>query len=147
MDRGDVMLGHDFQEMPGRSTEIGDNPHETIMLLRCKWCNKTPKKAREDGCPIHELEEIGTIVLSQFNPAGVEYFKGRTCVTCDKPIMDHWLMRGSQDYWCTERDMQVCEGINDCVYEVEGIAVPQERTEPEAPRDVTVRYTDGCQPQ
>lgn len=121
------MLGHDFQEMPGRSTEIGDNPHETIMLLRCKWCNKTPKKAREDGCPIHELEEVGSIVLRKFNPAGVDYFMGRKCVTCGNEIMDHTLRRGSDEYWCGAD--QTSEGINDCVYEVEGIVVPQERKE------------------
>lgn len=136
------MLNHEFKEMPGRSTEIGDNPHETVMLLRCKWCHKTPTKAREDGCPVRELEERGYIVLSQFNPAGVGYFNGRTCVTCDGPIMDHHLMKGSQDYWCVGAMMgHICEGISDCVYDVEGVTVPQEKTEPTAPKDINVKYT------
>lgn len=122
------MLWHDFQEMPSRSTEIGDNPYETIMLLRCKWCNKTPKKAREDGCPIHELEETGSIFLYAFNPAGVDYFKGRTCVTCGNEIMDHMLYRGSDAYWCSAD--RTSEGINDCVYDVSDVRAPAEQTGP-----------------
>lgn len=121
------MLTHDYQNMPGRSTEVGDNFNEETMILRCKWCMKTPTKAREDGCPIHELEEVGKIVLSLFNPGGVAYFHGRVCVTCDGPIMGHFLRRGSPDYWCTENGTQFSEGINNCVHEVEGIVVPQER--------------------
>lgn len=122
------MLGHDFQDMPGRSTEIGDNPHETVMLLRCRWCNKTPTKAREDGCPIHELEQEGYILLSLFNPQGVPYFHGRVCVTCEYPIMGHYLRKGSPHYWCCLSKDQFSEGISDCVYDVEGVVVPQEPT-------------------
>lgn len=118
------MLGHDFIDMPGRSTEVGDNPHETVLLLRCVWCMKTPTKAREDGCPIHELEEKGLILLSEFNPGGVAYFHARLCVTCNGPIMGHYLRRGSPHYWCNPD--QYSEGINNCVHEVDGIVVPQE---------------------
>ena len=132
------MLAHEFQGVPGRSTEIGDNPHETIMLLRCKWCMKTPSKAREDGCPIHELEETGYILLSLFNPEGVTYFHGRVCVTCEGPIMGHYLRRGSSHYWCHNvghpLDLQFSEGINDCVFDVEGVVVPQEPSEPCRPQ-------------
>lgn len=83
-------------------------------------------KAREDGCPIHELEERKLILLSLFNPDGVAYFHGRTCVTCAGPIMGHWLRKGSPHYWCHESDGMFSEGISDCVYDVEGVTVPQE---------------------
>ena len=120
------MLAHDFTNMPGKSTEIGDNPHETVMIMRCKWCMKTPAKARQDGCPIHELEEMGIILLSVFNPDGVIYFHGRKCVTCDGPIMGHYLRLGSAHYWCNATSGQFSEGINDCVFDVEGVVVPEE---------------------
>lgn len=122
------MLSHEFQDMPGRSTEIGDNPHETVMLLRCKWCNKTPSKAREDGCPIHELETGGRILLSVFNPGGVAYFHNRVCVTCEGPIMGHYLRKGSPHYWCHESDGRISEGINDCKHDVSDVRVPVEET-------------------
>lgn len=122
------MLAHDFIDMPGKNTEIGFKPEETVMMLRCKWCMKTPTKAREDGCPIHELEEVGVIILSQFNPEGVAYFHGRVCVTCDGPIMGHFLRRASPHYWCTKDKPTVCEGINNCVFDVEGVEVPEEPT-------------------
>lgn len=121
------MLSHDFLEMPSRSTEIGFNPHETVLLLRCRWCMKTPKKAREDGCAIRVLAETGLIRLDEWNPDGVAYFKERTCVTCLQPIMEHWLRCNSADYWCTMAGDQRSEGINDCVYDVEGVTVPVER--------------------
>jgi hypothetical protein len=124
------MLGHDFQDMPGRSTETGDNPHETVMLLRCKWCNKTPVKAREDGCPIRELDETGSIVLSMFNPSGVGYFNGRTCVTCRQEIMGHKLYKGTPYYWC--EDGRQSEGINDCIYDVSDVQAPTEQTGPKS---------------
>lgn len=123
------MLGHDYKEMPGRSTEIGANPHETVMILKCSWCLKTPSKARQDGCPIHELEEKGIIVLSEFNPGGVAYFHRRVCVTCNDPIMGHFLRKGSPHYWCDEKSAQVSEGIDNCIYDVEGVVLPQERLE------------------
>lgn len=121
------MQAHDYKDMPGRSTEIGDNPNETVMMLRCTWCLKTPTKAREDGCPVHELEEAGKILLSYYNPDGVAYFHGRVCITCEEPIMGHWLRKGSSSYWCKEVDGGVCEGVSDCVYDVEGIVVPEEK--------------------
>lgn len=120
------MLGHDFQDMPGKGTEVGDNFNETVMLLRCKWCMKTPMKAREDGCPIHELEETGYILLSVFNPEGVFHFHGRKCLTCGSPIMGHILRKGSPHYWCNEAVAQVCEGIDNCTFDVEGVVVPAE---------------------
>lgn len=122
------MLGHDFIDMPSKSTEIGDNPRETIMLLRCKWCMKTPTKAREDGCPIHELEDNGKILLSVFNPEGVPYFHGRMCVTCDGPIMDHMLYKDSPHYWCCDGSDRISDGIAGCVWDVEGVKVPEEPT-------------------
>lgn len=120
------MLGHDFHDMPGRLTDVGDNPHETVMLLRCRFCMKTPMKARTDGCPINELETNGTILLSDFNPAGVSYFNDRACVTCGEPIMGHRLMRGSDAYWCPMNVGLKSGGIEGCVTEVEGVTVPQE---------------------
>lgn len=121
------MLQHDYKEMPGRSTAVGNNPHETVMILKCSWCLKTPSKARQDGCPIHELEEKGVIVLSEFNPGGVAYFHGRICLTCNGPIMGHFLRKGSPYYWCDEKSAQFSEGIDNCVYDVEGVTVPQEK--------------------
>lgn len=112
------MLSHDFVDMPGKVEG------ETAMMLRCRWCLKTPAKAREDGCAIHELEEVGKIVLSLYNPEGVEYFKDRTCVTCDQPIMGHSLHRGSDAYWCGPEVES--EGINGCVYELNGVVAPIE---------------------
>lgn len=123
---GTAMLGHDFTDMPGKSTEIGDNPHETVMVMRCKWCMRTPANAREDGCPIHELEEVGIILLSMYNPDGVARFEGRACVTCERPIMGHFLRRGRPEYWCYENQLQFSDGITGCVWDVEGVKVPDE---------------------
>lgn len=124
------MLAHDFTDMPG---QLGD------QVLRCKWCMKTPTKAREDGCAIHELEEKGSILLAQFNPGGVEYFKGRDCVTCHAPIMVHYLRKGSSDYWCFETLDQISEGINDCKHDVSMVQAPVEQTEPRRPFSVQLR--------
>lgn len=129
------MLSHDFTDMPGKGTEIGDNFNETVMMLRCKWCLKRPTKAREDGCPIRELEENGKIILSLFNPEGVAYFHGRVCVTCEGPIMGHFLRRNSPHYWCHETEAKFSEGINNCVFDVEGVTVPEEPQEPKNDRD------------
>lgn len=82
-------------------------------------------KAREDGCPIHELEELGTIPLYDFNPDGVSYFVGRKCVTCGAPIMSHNLRKGSSTYWC--EDGRESEGIEGCVVELNGVEAPRER--------------------
>lgn len=122
------MLAHDFKDMPCKASS--EYPTATVMLLRCTWCMKTPAKAREDGCPIHELEEAGTIVLSEYNPEGVEYFKGRTCVTCELPIMGHWLRRGSTQYFCYANQNQISDGVNGCVYDVSDVRTPVEQTEP-----------------
>jgi hypothetical protein len=112
------MLAHDFVDMPGRSTEIGDNPHETVMLLRCRWCLKTPMKARADGCPMHELQENGSIVLSEYNPEGVERFGNRLCVTCERPIMSHSLRKGSDYYWCHANQNQWSDGMSETIWDV-----------------------------
>ena len=120
------MLGHDFQDMPGRSMAEGDNPRENVMLLRCRFCARTPSRAREDGCPINELETNGSIVLSDFNPAGVEHFGVRACVTCGEPIMAHRLVRGSDAYWCPMNAGLRSEGVEGCVTETEGVRVPAE---------------------
>lgn len=118
------MLGHNFENMPGRLEET---------ILRCTWCKKPPTKAREDGCPIHELEENGKILLSVFNPEGIPHFHGRFCLTCNGPIMGHYLRRNSPHYWCSEDKLKYSEGINDCVWEVDGVAAPREATEPRQP--------------
>jgi hypothetical protein len=112
------MLGHDFQDMPGRSMEIGDNPHETTMLLRCVWCMKTPAKARKDGCAVHELQEAGAVRLSAWNPEGVERFEGRCCMTCERPIMEHWLRNGSTLYWCYENQNKFSDGMTETYWDV-----------------------------
>lgn len=122
------MLPHDFIEMPSKATAIGDNPFETTMLLRCKACLKTPAKAREDGCPVRELTDVGQICLSEWNPAGIGYFNGRTCVTCERPIMEHWLRKGSQEYWCHENQNQFSYGVNGCVNDVSALSSPVEQT-------------------
>jgi len=96
------------------------------MSLRCRWCMKTPSKAREAGCPTHELEEVGSILLSEYNPAGVEYFNGRACVTCAETIMAHRLLRGSDAYWCPMNVGLRSEGVEGCVTDVDGVKVPQE---------------------
>lgn len=120
------MLGHSFTEMP--SSLVGTNSFEPLGILRCTWCLKTPSKAREDGCPAHELEAIGQIVLSEWNPSGVEYFAGRTCVTCERPIMEHWLRKGLREYWCYANQNQFSYGINGCVHEVSMVSTPIEET-------------------
>lgn len=120
------MLAHDFQDMPSKN--VGETPLLTTMTLRCKWCMKTPSKARDTGCPVHELEENGLISLSDYNPDGVEYFKGRTCVTCERPIMDHQLRRGSTEYWCYANQNQFSYGVNNCTTDVANIDVPVEPT-------------------
>ena len=113
------MLGHEYTDMPGRSTEIGDNPHETVMLLRCKWCMLTPSKAREDGCPKRELETVGKIRLSAFNPDGLTRFANRLCVTCHSDIMLHWLRdNGTMNYFCTEDGSQTSDGIIDPIWDI-----------------------------
>lgn len=112
------MNGHDFIEAPGKRVEIGFNPHETVMMLRCRWCNNTPSKARTDGCPMHEIAAVGHIVLSEYNPDGLERFANRDCVTCDKPIMDHWLRRDSREYWCPGQGEQSSEGIANTIWDV-----------------------------
>lgn len=107
------MLSHDFIDMPTKATD------GTGMMLRCKWCMKTPSKSREDGCTVRELDETGQIILSLWNPEGVEYFKGRTCVTCDRPIMEHSLRKGQGDtYWCYENQNQFSYGVSGCVHDV-----------------------------
>lgn len=113
-----TLLPHDYVDMPGRSTEIGDNPHETIMLLRCRWCLQTPTKARADGCPTHELQENGSILLSVFNPDGVQRFGNRLCITCERPIMEHSLRKDSQLYWCHANQNQWSDGLDKTEWDV-----------------------------
>lgn len=121
------MLAHDFKDMPTGQVQ---SPAGTDMMLRCRYCMKTPSKARQDGCAMRELEENGIIRLSVFNPEGVSYFHGRVCVTCEGPIMGHYLRRNSPHYWCHATEARFSEGINNCVFDVEGIKVPQEPQEP-----------------
>ena len=123
------MLGHDFVEAPGKRVEIGFNPNETVMMLRCRWCNNTPSKSREDGCPTHELTIIGKIRLDMFNPDGLTRFVNRLCVTCREPIMDHWIRNeGTTEYFCREYGAQTSEGITDCVWDVpDGFGTAPER--------------------
>lgn len=112
------MLSHDFIEAPGRRLEIGFNPHETVMMLRCQWCNNAPSKAREDGCAMHELEANGKIRLDVFNPDGMERFDKRMCVTCQMPIMQHWLRPESREYWCNDEWTQSSGGIEHTEWEI-----------------------------
>ena len=113
------MMAHEYEDMPGRSLEIGANPHENTMLLRCKWCMKTPAKAREDGCAKRELDIVGKIRLSLFNPEGMGRFSGRICVTCNGDIMDHWLRNdGTSNYFCTEDGSQTSDGIKDPIWDI-----------------------------
>lgn len=108
----------DFVNMPSKGGED--------MLLRCRFCLKTPAKARPDGCPARQLEEDGQILLGDWNPRGTEYFKDRFCVTCERPIMSHWLRKGSDAYWCDHACSQESAGVNDCVTDVENVVVPVE---------------------
>ena len=119
------MLAHDYTDMPGQLEDL---------ILRCKWCMKTPTKAREDGCPVRMIKTEGRIRLFEWNPEGVAYFKDRKCVTCENPIMWHFLYDGSDNYWCPGWGNQISEGIDDCVYDIKDVVVPQEKSEP-------------CQPQ
>ena len=121
------MLGHDFVDAPGRKMDIGDNPFETVMMLRCKWCRYTPSKARAGGCPMHELEIVGHVRLDAWNPDGIGRFTGRSCVTCNMPIMEHWLRNdGTMNYFCTEYGCQTSDGITDCIWDVANVAIPKE---------------------
>jgi hypothetical protein len=112
------MLEHEFVDMPGRSTEIGDNPYVNTMLLRCKWCMKSPTKAREDGCAKRELEQMGSIVLSLFNPDAIERFGNRICVTCNSPIMSHYMKRGSSYYWCNLQEPLYSLGMSQTEWDI-----------------------------
>ena len=118
------MLAHDFADMPSKTT-VADG----TLAMRCRFCMRTPAKARQDGCPARELEEAGQILLSDWNPDGVDYFKGRTCVTCERPIMEHWLRRGTGDtYWCYANQLQFSYGVSGCVHDVRDVRPPAEET-------------------
>lgn len=138
------MVGHDFTDMPGRDVKtVGANPFETVSMLRCRFCLKTPSTAREDGCPPRVLEETGSVLLSDWNPEGVEYFKGRKCVTCGTPIMGHSLRKDSGEYWCPMLASQASQGVENCVHELNGVAAPQEAVQPtERTTDLDVKYTN-----
>ncbi len=111
------LAAHDYQEMPGRNVQ-GENPHENVMILRCKWCMNTPTKARQDGCHVRELAETGSMMLRVYNPDGIGRFAGRPCVTCNEPIMSHWLRSGSNSYWCKREGGTASEGIADGTWDV-----------------------------
>lgn len=60
----------------------------------------------------------GPIQLFIFNPKGLERFGDRVCMTCNGPIMSHWMrpnpdpeLRGS--YWCSREGNQASEGMKD----------------------------------
>lgn len=127
------MLGHDFIDMPGQLEDL---------VLRCKWCMKTPTKAREDGCAVREIKTAGRIRLYEWNPAGVEYFKDRVCVTCENPIMWHFLHDESPEYWCPGWVDTFSEGINDCKHDVSNVQAPAEQTEPRRPFSMYMRMGD-----
>ncbi len=81
------------------------------------------------------LLESGPMLLKDFNPKGILYWTGRKCVTCHGEIMDHWLISFVDPelkslYWCDREGKEFSEGISDCIYEVEGIAVPLEQEWP-----------------
>lgn len=106
------MLSHEFSNTPGhRKFDIGDSPMEQVDLLTCKWCNRTPSRVTSDECPMHELQEVGQVLLSDFNPDGRIRFMGRRCETCERPIMGHWLRNGSKEYWCYANQNQWSYGL------------------------------------
>jgi hypothetical protein len=109
---------HEFVDMPGRSLEMGDNPNENVMMLRCKWCMKTPISVHDNECPMRELEQNGYIVLHKFNPTGAKRFLDRTCITCNKPIMDHYMKKGSINYWCNLHEPLYSLGLSETVWDV-----------------------------
>lgn len=109
------MLGHRFEDRPGK---LEDGMVVATMMLRCVYCAKTPSKAREDGCAAHELEDIGHILLSEFNPEGIVRFADRVCVSCHLPIMGHWLRRGLREYFCNRLGEHTSDGITDCMWDV-----------------------------
>jgi hypothetical protein len=118
------MLWHEFIEMPAKS--VGETPLLTSMEQRCKWCMKSLEKARQDGCPIHEMEVKGSIILYEFNPEGLVRFQNRLCLTCEREIMKHWLRKGSSLYWCYANQNMFSEGIDKCVYDVKDVVIPVE---------------------
>jgi len=114
------MLAHEFEGMPAKGVGLVD------MVLRCRWCFRTPATAREDGCSTRELAEKGTILLSDYNPEGARRFEGRNCVTCERPIMGHELRQGYTFYWCFPNQNQFSDGIEGCVWDVDGMKMPEE---------------------
>ena len=105
------MLAHEFKESQDHSTNVGDNPREVKLLLRCMFCNRTPSKAPVDGCAIREVEERGSVLLSDFNPDGKIRFAGRRCATCEQPIMGHRLRKGLPYYWCFDNQLMWSDGL------------------------------------
>ena len=72
------------------------------------------------------LATVGHIPLSEYNPEGVEYFAGRLCMTCDRPIMTHELRKDSTLYWCYREQNQFSDGITGCVFDVADVKAPEE---------------------
>lgn len=78
------------------------------------------------------LLESGPMLLRDFNPKGILYWTGRKCLTCHGEIMDHWLIHFADAelkgrYWCDKDGNGWSEGIAGCQYDVEGVAVPQDK--------------------
>ena len=109
---------HEYENVPGKSLEIGANPHETVLQQRCRWCTKKQAAIKTSECMPRKLQEVGRLVLSEYNPEGMERFAGRKCVTCGDEIMGHWLRAGSQDYYCGEGSPQTSDGVTKCVWDV-----------------------------
>lgn len=60
----------------------------------------------------------GPIQLGDFNPKGKDRFKDRLCMTCESPIMGHWVIEDNDPelmglYWCDKTKTQYSEGMKD----------------------------------
>jgi hypothetical protein len=69
------------------------------------------------------LLESGAMQLKDFNPKGMLRFANRVCISCDGPIMEHWLrpnddpdLRG--EYWCLRDGGTYSLGIAECTADI-----------------------------
>lgn len=58
----------------------------------------------------------GPAMLRVLNPKGVQRFRGRVCVACRRPIMNHYVIRFSDpekagSYWCHRDATQFSPGV------------------------------------
>ena len=62
------------------------------------------------------LSEGDGIMLRDFNPKGMLRFGHRICMTCDGPIMSHWILYHKDtdlraEYWCDHEGTRYSEGM------------------------------------